>query len=936
RPVNPTPPRGEPLRFAFNNAFLGDPSLRFDFQRGQEIAWSGQVMYQADQPRYEPALLLAAAPVLEQVRETDANTDLLGSGLDHDGLTPILILYDRSARLLDVFTVAGDDLLQAEATGAGRNRTDLSGFYKPDLLHGADARRAHEPLCAAICHGLIVMQCKVWYNLLDDGNYWRAVATSFFVSQDAGQSWELFHVDSNVQNYWDRGREWCMQSWWPMETNPTPVQAFFASADYRHNTGAKGGRTYLFGAHRLGLGSPWNLDPVVVLFEDEGERNEHFHTAAAVPLPDGGMAVLTAVGDAQPRNRIVNQRRDDRDYTAPGWLTDERFHGSQPRDLNADPREGTWSDGGAHKEDSGKEGNQFVGCAPGSNLGDVLVGADLASEQIMCLPAADMAAKHPRTQHVYGLGLSNDSDRSEVFLIRTPTPELGGPYVSRYSPQSGGIAPDAGKRLLYSSDGVDWVQLFSPDDDNYSGCAHGEHIYVDSFQFSDGVRRLGLPVTFKRRPLRVGAGGFQRGVLSPEISGTPNGTITALEQGHDGLWWHDGVLLDPQPPTSGRVFHLTSSRHAQSLLVGRVWLSGEATDVGQVVPGDALQLRCWIMNKAPDVMLHPGIELRDTANNVTFLRRPTYASLDHWFPVVGAAANGSEPDQRLQLRVNSSSTDSPEDTNFFLALDSFVEGVGLTDYALPPDDSPDQSGTWYPDELATLSGFQCEQAWTITLAGQLPPDSWDAAIETTDTSPLATLWGDEQNYIELIATTPTPEDCRLVASIVSAGAEVARLQSAPTYWTRGTAVLLSLTDPGDGSGVQMTVSLGAREAQEATVQGGGASASPGLPPTEVRFSSHHGTSGDGTAVHVTPMLWWGGEISPSDSTDAAGRAELLQTLAFLNSTPGDIDGDGDVDQSDLGLLLLAFGIDDGGDLDHDGDTDQADLGILLINYGLGT
>ncbi len=48
---------------------------------------------------------------------------------------------------------------------------------------------------------------------------------------------------------------------------------------------------------------------------------------------------------------------------------------------------------------------------------------------------------------------------------------------------------------------------------------------------------------------------------------------------------------------------------------------------------------------------------------------------------------------------------------------------------------------------------------------------------------------------------------------------------------------------------------------------------------------------------------------------------------------GDLDGDGDVDLSDLAILLASYGIDDGGDLDGDGDTDLSDLAILLSNYG---
>ncbi len=62
----------------------------------------------------------------------------------------------------------------------------------------------------------------------------------------------------------------------------------------------------------------------------------------------------------------------------------------------------------------------------------------------------------------------------------------------------------------------------------------------------------------------------------------------------------------------------------------------------------------------------------------------------------------------------------------------------------------------------------------------------------------------------------------------------------------------------------------------------------------------------------------------------------IAVLTVLTEVPGDLDGDGDVDQSDLGLLLGDWGCTGGdcvGDVDGDGDTDQADLGALLANYG---
>ncbi len=60
--------------------------------------------------------------------------------------------------------------------------------------------------------------------------------------------------------------------------------------------------------------------------------------------------------------------------------------------------------------------------------------------------------------------------------------------------------------------------------------------------------------------------------------------------------------------------------------------------------------------------------------------------------------------------------------------------------------------------------------------------------------------------------------------------------------------------------------------------------------------------------------------------------------AYEFQIPGDINGDGCVDQADLGILLADWGCTGGGcpgDCDGDGDTDHADLGILLAHWGQG-
>ncbi len=68
-------------------------------------------------------------------------------------------------------------------------------------------------------------------------------------------------------------------------------------------------------------------------------------------------------------------------------------------------------------------------------------------------------------------------------------------------------------------------------------------------------------------------------------------------------------------------------------------------------------------------------------------------------------------------------------------------------------------------------------------------------------------------------------------------------------------------------------------------------------------------------------------IAPGEG-DFGRFDRLVVSLACV----GDLNGDGRVDESDLGLLLQAWQTSAGGDADGDGDTDESDLGILLQSW----
>lgn len=96
----------------------------------------------------------------------------------------------------------------------------------------------------------------------------------------------------------------------------------------------------------------------------------------------------------------------------------------------------------------------------------------------------------------------------------------------------------------------------------------------------------------------------------------------------------------------------------------------------------------------------------------------------------------------------------------------------------------------------------------------------------------------------------------------------------------------------------------------------------------------------GTLVDLAGQARFRNDLGTTDTgvSGGDGGSQIVDMGAYelqlTTGCPGDLNGDKQVDQSDLGILLSAFDVDAGGDFDLDGDTDQADLGLLLSNWAV--
>jgi hypothetical protein len=104
----------------------------------------------------------------------------------------------------------------------------------------------------------------------------------------------------------------------------------------------------------------------------------------------------------------------------------------------------------------------------------------------------------------------------------------------------------------------------------------------------------------------------------------------------------------------------------------------------------------------------------------------------------------------------------------------------------------------------------------------------------------------------------------------------------------------------------------------------------GAEPTTLRFSIN--TNGLAAGLYTRTITVW---TSDENLPGATARPLSLSFSVDVTdpSLPGDLNGDGVVDASDLSLLLAQWGTAGDADIDGDGVVGGSDLALLLANWG---
>lgn len=434
-----------------------------------------------DEPRFDWPVSMTPVFAPTLIRATTA-AFLMASGIDRDGETELMVLYDPG--LADFIVLRGgsvnvnfsgttlyntecNDTIRTSSGARAGNMNDTVRVFPP--VTGMDADTRFVPRTAAVFYGAIVVAGPIM--VLNEEETEENQVDTF----DLGGWGFIWNLDQGDPNDWtflwsdlelspqqvnhNRGQVWCLRAA-PVYYErascsgelPAPGECWFVCTDYRENGGpdnliSLGGRVYIFkitrdvsgqvpGAWTAVLPGAGNTGLVADLPRGGTDTQPgcHAHSAHMVEWlgpesEEQGVQVIVALGDGQDNQRFARltlEDKDNADYDDLNeWTIEGDFHGKRRTTSGA--------------ANAGWSSQQPVGVAWGpvgvETRPTLLWGADEQSDWItqMTLPERQETQNPPVLQQAqfnfeagfatgYGRLLNGDFVRHKpaVFLINQP------------------------------------------------------------------------------------------------------------------------------------------------------------------------------------------------------------------------------------------------------------------------------------------------------------------------------------------------------------------------------------------------------------------------------------------------------------------------------------------------------------------------------------
>lgn len=389
-------------------------------------------------------------------------------------------------------------------------------------------------------------------------------------------------------------------------------------------------------------------------------------------------------------------------------------------------------------------------------------------------------------------------------------------------------------------------------------------------------------------------------------------------------------FLPPLPCVSARIFRVQTKRTiggaVPNRFICRIHLSGTSDTNWNQFPANSgwqtgslvRRIRCWVLDgswgvltgaNGPNKTAQMSMRTRtgfDTAEDPPIPKGAPllYSCSNRWCPLTIIGFREVPDDSPLHKKdgisieflcaSDSEPSHPPDDNYLYLAIDGAFDGNGSLPYPIgfsQAGTAPDEK----PPELLTLSlgsatgGYPLSfgSNWTLKLAGQMPIGNWDQYAERKTPGdpnsdirywPLATLWSDADNWIELVANC---KDKAFQLRYKSGGGE-------PVPHNFGVGDQLWLPD----STLMVAISWDATSKRlyfGASLAGGVVAAAPDdgilvqswngqtAPLSQLKFR--------GVSDEVVEFRWIGGEVTDQPMTSTEIKASAFNSIDFMKGPP---------------------------------------------------